>query len=203
MPKSKANRFIERLIGVDYFPHWLSPLIDNPLRRLLISPETLAERLSLPPDARILELGAGSGFFSAELARRVPFGHLEVFDLQAEMLAKARRKLAKAGLRNVGFTRGDAGTLPFPDDSFDTAVLVAVLGEVPDQRRCLQSVRRVLRPGGIAAFHEHLPDPDLIQSGELRALVQSEGFLFERLFGPGWNYTAVFSKPGLVARDEK
>ncbi len=195
MAKSKVNQFIESLVGVSYFPHWLSFLIDNPLRNFLISPSTLVNRLSLRPDARTLEVGAGSGFFSVKLAKQIPLGHLEIFDLQPEMLAKAQQKLEKAQLHNVSYTQGDACSLPFPDACFDAAVLVAVLGEVPDEQKCLQSLWRVLRPGGVIAFHEHLPDPDLVNPDKLRIMVENEGFIFQRLFGFWWNYTAIFAKP--------
>src|SRR5262245_42695910 len=129
--RNKAQRFAKRLIGTAYLPHWLSFLTDNPLRALLISPATLVDRLSLHPDARILEVGAGSGYFSGALAKQVPLGHLEILDLQAEMVAKARRKMDRARLSNVGFTQSDVCSLPFPAASFDVAVLIAVLGEVP------------------------------------------------------------------------
>lgn len=58
--------------GKVVFPHQFSWLIDNPLRRLVLSPETLAKRLPLSDSSRILELGPGSGYFSAALAARVP-----------------------------------------------------------------------------------------------------------------------------------
>ena len=193
--RNKAQRFAESLIGTAYLPHWLSFLIDNPLRALLISPATLVERLSLRPEARVLEVGAGSGYFSAALAERVPLGHLEILDLQAEMLAKARRKIERARYSNVGFTQSDVCSLPFPDASFDLAILVAVLGEVPDEPKCLQSLWRVIRPGGIVAFHEHIPDPDFIKSDDLRSRVEKEAFSFHRRFGSSWNYTALFIKP--------
>ena len=45
---------------------------------------------------------------TGESARRIPQGHLELFDLQKEMLEKARRKIESAELHNVGFTQGDA-----------------------------------------------------------------------------------------------
>jgi arsenite methyltransferase len=192
--RNKAQRLSEGLIGSAYMPHWLWFLTDNPFRALLISPATLVERLSLRPEARVLEVGAGSGYFSAALAKAVPRGHLEVFDLQAEMLAKVRKKIDKAQLSNVGFTQGDACSLPLPDASFDVAVLVAVLGEVPDESKCLQSLRRVIRPGGVVAFHEHFPDPDLIKPGDLRSKVEKEGFSFHRQFGSSWNYTALFTR---------
>ena len=86
-----------RALGRGYFPHQLSCLIDNPLRRLLLTPAQLANRLPLTESSHVLEVGPGSGYFSAELARRVPQGRLELLDLQPEMLAKARRKLQARG----------------------------------------------------------------------------------------------------------
>ncbi len=195
MSKTRLRSVIERGIGIGYFPHQLSFVIDNPIRRLLITPEGFAERLPLTPSSRVLEVGPGSGYFSVEIAQRLPRGRLELFDLQPEMLAKARRKLESAGLRNVGYERGDAGELPFPDSEFDIAFLVAVLGEVPDEESCLRSLYRVLRPGGVLAVHEHRPDPDFSPLPTLRILVERAGFVFLRSWGRSWNYTATFRKP--------
>jgi ubiquinone/menaquinone biosynthesis C-methylase UbiE len=178
-----------------YFPHQLSFLIDNPTRRLLISPGQFADRLPLTDSSRVLEIGPGSGYFSLEIARRIPLGHLELFDLQPEMLAKAQRKLESAGLKNIGYTEGDAADLPFPDAIFDVATLVAVLGEVREKQKCLNSLFRVLRAGGVAVFHEHLPDPDIFKLSTLKALVESAGFKFMRTWGRWYNYTAAFEKP--------
>ena len=134
MSKTRVQTLIENVIGVPYFPHQLSFFINNPIRRLLISPNRFADRLALEPTSRVLEVGPGSGYFSVEVARRIPEGHLELLDLQPEMLNKARRHLQSAGLWNVGFTEGDATALPFPDSDFDIAFLVAVIGEVPVPR---------------------------------------------------------------------
>ena len=178
-----------------YFPHQLSSLLDNPLRRLFIGPEEFADRLSLTDTSRVLEIGPGSGYFSIEIARRIPQGHLELFDLQPEMLHKARRKLDAAGLRNVGFTEGDASALPFPNGSFDVVTLVCVLGEVPNQKRCVEALFRVIRPGGTAVFHEQLPDPDIFKLTTLTSLVAGSGFKLKRTWGRWYNYTAAFEKP--------
>ncbi len=131
MSKTRVQTIMENVVGVPYFSHRLSFVINNPIRRLLISPQRFADRLPLGPTSRVLEVGPGSGYFSVEVARRVPRGHLELLDIQPEMLAKARRHLKAAGLRNVGLTEGNATALPFPDSDFDIAFLVAVLGEVP------------------------------------------------------------------------
>jgi ubiquinone/menaquinone biosynthesis C-methylase UbiE len=179
-----------------YFPHQMSFILELPLRRLLITPSQLADRLHLKQDSRVLEVGCGSGVFSVEVARRVPNGHLELFDLQAEMLERARRKIEAAGLAKVvGYTQGDARQLAFPRDSFDVAFLVAVLGEVPEPHECLRALNRVLRPGGLLSITEHLPDPDFSSLSTLRALVEREGFALAERFGPPWSYTANFRRP--------
>ncbi len=194
MSPTRLRSILQRTVGQGYFPHQLAFLIDNPIRRLLITPETLADRLPLTPSSRVLEVGPGSGYFSVEIARRVPNGHLELFDLQPEMLEKARQKIEAAGFRNVGYTEGDAGELPFGEAEFDVAFLVAVLGEVPDKLGCLRSLYRVLRPAGTLAFHEHHPDPDFSPLQRLRTLVEGERFAFLQSWGWFWNYTATFGK---------
>lgn len=178
------------------FPHQLSWLLDNRLRRLFISPAKLANRLPLHPTSRVLEVGPGSGYFSPELASRIPNGWLELLDVQPEMLTKALRKFGGPPPPNVGCTIGDASKeLPFEDDTFDVVILVAVLGELPSPEEGLMSFFRVLRPGGVLAVHEHLPDPDIIWPKKLRPMVAARGFRFLRRRGPSWNYTALFEKP--------
>jgi ubiquinone/menaquinone biosynthesis C-methylase UbiE len=178
-----------------YFPHQMSFILELPLRRLLITPSQLADRLHLKKDSRVLEIGCGSGLFSVEVARRVPAGHLGLFDLQAEMLERARRKIQAAGLgKVVGHTQGDARRLALPRGSFDVAFLVAVLGEVPEPRKCLRTLHRVLRPGGLLSITQHLPDPDFSRLSTLRALVEDEGFALKEHIGPPWSYTATFRR---------
>ena len=178
------------------FPHQFAWLIDNPARRLLISPQGLAARLPLTETSQVLEIGPGSGYFTVELARLVPRGRAELLDVQAEMLTKVKRKLESRGILNVGYSKGDAGNrLPYHDEQFDVVLLVSVLGEVSDQRSCLRSLDRVLRCGGLLAFHESIPDPDRITPVQLRQLVEQHRFVFRQRWGPKWNYTAVFEKP--------
>lgn len=63
----------------------------------------------------------------------------------------------------MGYTVAEAGKpLPLAPASFEMAVLVQVLGEVGDQAQCLRSLASVLKPGGILAVHEGVPDPDRI-----------------------------------------
>jgi ubiquinone/menaquinone biosynthesis C-methylase UbiE len=103
----------------------------NPARRLLQPPRRIVRQMCLAPTTRVLEIGSGPGYFSVDLANAVSKGSLVLCDLQAAMLSLARRRTANA--RNVSAVQGDALSIPFAAESFDAVLLVAVLGEVPDQ----------------------------------------------------------------------
>jgi ubiquinone/menaquinone biosynthesis C-methylase UbiE len=156
---------------------------------------TLAESLELIGSERVLELGPGSGYFSVEVARRIPDGRLDLFDLQPEMLDKARRKLAAAGFRNVGAHAGEASDgLPFTDDEFDVAYLASVIGEVPDKPACIRSLARVVKPGGLLVFFEGFPDQDRLSVAELRVFAEPEGFEFVSATGSRWQDIVRFKR---------
>jgi ubiquinone/menaquinone biosynthesis C-methylase UbiE len=181
-----------RFSGRGAYPHELAFVLTIPLRRLIQPPRTFVRRLHLRADARVLEIGPGPGYFSAEVARAVPRGRLVLFDLQREMLVKARRRLARAGTANVAFAQGDGSRLPFRSCAFDLAFLVAVLGEVPDRAGCLASLHRVLRPGGIVSITETVGDPDALSQDEAKSLAESKGFDFVEVFLDRAGFTANF-----------
>jgi ubiquinone/menaquinone biosynthesis C-methylase UbiE len=176
------------------FPHEMSFFLDLPWRNIMLSPRKLVARLALTATSHVLEVGAGSGFYSVEIGRRISEGHLELLDLQPEMLKKARQKLEAEGLSNVGCTLADASKLPFEEDSFDALFLVAVLGEVANQKAFLSEAHRVLKPEGILSISEHLPDPDFSSLAKVKSLVEKEGFEFFERYGAKWSYTVNFRK---------
>lgn len=186
---------LKRFFGKGICPYQLSFILSSSLRRLILSPQTLADRLHLKKDSRVLEIGPGPGYFSIEVARRIPQGHLELFDLQQEMLEKARRRIEAVGLHNVGFTQGDATNLPFGENEFDVVFLVAVLGEISNPEACLQGIYKVLRPAGLLSITEQPGDPDFLPIPVVRSLAEQEGFEFVESYGKKKNYTINFRKP--------
>ncbi|MCA9531094.1 MAG: class I SAM-dependent methyltransferase [Myxococcales bacterium] len=107
---------------------------------------------------RVLEIGAGTGL---NLAHYPP--GLETL-VVAEPDRFMRRKLERAVKalppgRAVHVSRAGATTLPFADASFDTVVSTLVLCTVPYPARTLEEVRRVLAPGGVLLFIEHVRAP--------------------------------------------
>jgi SAM-dependent methyltransferase len=97
--------------------------------------ELLAVRALLPPQGQTLEIGVGTGRFAAPLGVRVGV------DPSVTALARA----AKRGIRTV---TGTAESLPFPDSSFDHALVITTICFVDSPATMFAEARRVLRPGG-------------------------------------------------------
>jgi ubiquinone/menaquinone biosynthesis C-methylase UbiE len=148
--------------------------------------------MALAREDTVLEIGCGPGYFSRAIAAAVPEGSLVLFDLQLAMLDLARQRLP--AFANIHFIQGDASSLPFPEASFDAALLVLVLGEVPDQDQCIAEVARVLTKDGSVTFAESRRDSDFIPIGQLQVLAEKHGLELSEKRGLRWEYTARFLK---------
>jgi SAM-dependent methyltransferase len=155
----------------------------------------LLEALALAPDERVLEVGPGTGYYTFDIAAALPAGQVDVFDIQPEMLDHVMRAAQERGVTNVRPTLGDAQELPFDDDAFDAAVLVTVLGEIPDQEQALREIARVLRPGGRLVVGELFGDPHMVTSGKLRDRAGGAGLGFERRLGNPLAFFERFETP--------
>jgi ubiquinone/menaquinone biosynthesis C-methylase UbiE len=111
----------------------------------------LAE-VSFPAQARVLEVGCGTGAVVRLLAGWPNVGEVIGVDPSPGLLAKARA--LSAHLPTVSFQEADGKALPFPAASFDVVVLHTVLTHVPDPEKLLAEVFRVVRPQGSVAIGE-------------------------------------------------
>jgi ubiquinone/menaquinone biosynthesis C-methylase UbiE len=130
---------------------WLLPLYD-PLTRLAGVSRLhggLADRATIQPGHRVLEIGCGTGNLLLTVARRHPGVEVIGIDPDPAALRRARRKAARAGLP-VRLDRAFAGELPFPDGSMDRVLSSLMLHHLDDDEktRAMHEIRRVLRPGG-------------------------------------------------------
>ena len=108
--------------------------------------ETIRAALSDKPFRSLLDLGTGTGrmleMFGPTLERGLGL------DLSLDMLAIARDRLERAGLRNCSVRQGDIYDLPLANGSFDVVILHQVLHFLDDGARAIREAARVLRPGG-------------------------------------------------------
>jgi ubiquinone/menaquinone biosynthesis C-methylase UbiE len=106
------------------------------------------------------------------------------------MLDHTIRRAADEGIGNIEPHRGDARELPFADAMFDAALMVAVLGEIPDQAAALREIRRVLKPGGRLVVGELFGDPHMVTENALRQRGEHAGLRLVRRVGPRLGYFA-------------
>ena len=105
------------------------------------------------PGQAILDLASGSGQPALALAAAVaPGGHVTATDLSAGMLAVAEENAQRAGLANLRFRQAMAESLPFPDRTFDRVTCRFAAMFFADPVGAMRECRRVLLPGGRAAF---------------------------------------------------
>src|SRR5579872_1045498 len=120
------------------------------------APDEIAARaayldlLGVRPGDRVLDVGCGSGVVTREIARRVgPTGRVVGVDPSAALLTVAREIAARSKVTDrIQFQEGSALALPFPDDSFDRAIAVTVLGHIPNGDAAIPELVRVVRSGG-------------------------------------------------------
>lgn len=141
------------------------------------------------PGREVLEVGVGTGLALPYYTRDK---RITGIDLSVDMLKQARRRVAHHGLHNVeALHEMDAEATSFPDASFDTAVAMFVASVVPNPRRLLAEMRRVVRPGGSILFINHFAAPrgprwwvERTMAPASRALGWHPDFAVEALFAP-------------------
>ena len=108
--------------------------------------EAIRSALADQPVRSLLDLGTGTGrmleLFAGDIERGLGL------DLSLDMLALARTRLDRAGLKHCAVRHGDIYDLALPRDSFDVVIIHQVLHFLDDSARALREAARVLRPGG-------------------------------------------------------
>ncbi len=99
---------------------------------------------------KVLDIAGGTGDLTAQFSRRVgPTGEVVLADINQAMLDVGRDKLRNMGIvDNVDYVQANAEELPFDSDSFDIITIAFGLRNVTDKQKALESMFRVLKPGG-------------------------------------------------------
>ena len=105
------------------------------------------DSLGLQAGSKILDAGCGAGRPAYEVVKR---GY-DVFgmDYSFEMLKKANSILNRDGYQNVELCQGDIENLPYQNATFDVIICLGVIAYLPSEKKALEELRRVLKPGGV------------------------------------------------------
>jgi SAM-dependent methyltransferase len=126
-------------------------VFDDPERDAWQKPHEVIQALALQPDARVADLGAGTGYFAARLANMLPRGRVYAVDIEPDMVRYLEARAKREGLGNVLALEGK------PDDprlpaKVDMVLLVDVYHHIEDRARYFRRLRLSLRPGGRVAI---------------------------------------------------
>jgi predicted methyltransferase len=122
--------------------------LEGPDRERWQQPDAIMDALGIHEGSSVADLGAGGGWFTVRLARRVgPNGRVYAQDIKKPMIESMERRFRREGLPNVTMVLGTEEDPKLPDP-VDAVLIVGVYGELGQPVEWLKNVRRALRPGG-------------------------------------------------------
>jgi ubiquinone/menaquinone biosynthesis C-methylase UbiE len=153
-------------------------------------PDSAIDALGVKPGMTVADVGAGSGYFTVRLARRVgPSGKVFAQDIQPEMLRLLRRRLEKADFRNVETVLGTEGDPKLEPNSLDLILMVDVYHEFSQPQRMLRELRKALKDDGRMVLLEYRKEDPWVpirpehkmSVAEAKLEVEDEGFVLEKV----------------------
>jgi predicted methyltransferase len=174
-------------------------LLDAPDRDLWQRPDQIMDAMGIADASVVADIGAGSGWFTIRLARRVgPQGLVYAEDVQKEMIAAISRRVGREGFNNVRPVLGLGNDPHLPAGSLDAVLMVGVYREVEDRVSMLSNLAKALKPQGrlgIVDFRldgtgpgpdpEERVSPDIVVNDAKKAglrLIRQEPFLQYQYF---------------------
>jgi predicted methyltransferase len=140
------------------FPPQDLGLLEGPDRDAWQKPDEIMDALGIADGASVADIGAGAGWFTIRLARRVgPNGRVFAQDVQRQPLEAVRRRVAREGLLNVETRLGSDSDPNLPPRSLDAVLVVDVYPEVEDRVTFLRNTAAALKPGGRIGIVNYKP----------------------------------------------
>ena len=159
--------------------------LERPERESEENVEGALDVIGLRPGMTVAEVGAGTGYVSLRMAKRVsPGGKVYANDLQPQMLGLLRNNAVKGGITNVETVLGSETDPNLPPGQMDLIILVDVYHEFSQPQKMLQGIRRALKPNGrLVQLEYRKEDPNVpilpdhkMSVAEAKTEVEAEGF---------------------------
>lgn len=196
-----SGRVIAPVMGVGG-ASWLV----RPERETEENPSKAVALLGLEPGMKVADVGAGVGYWSFLLAEKVgKEGKVFATDIQPEMLRLLRRRMEKAGVRNIETVMGFEAETGLPDSSVDMVLLVDVYHEFSKPQQMLRSIRKTLKPDGrlvLLEFRKEDPKVPIREEHKMsvemvKSELEPEGFRMTKVLPDlPWQHVFFFGKDG-------
>jgi cyclopropane fatty-acyl-phospholipid synthase-like methyltransferase len=126
-------------------------VFDDPERDAWQKPHEVIQALALQPQARVVDLGAGTGYFAARLANMLPGGRVYAVDIEPDMVRYLESRAKREGLRNVIALKGEPDDPRLPE-KVDLILVIDVYHHIETRSDYFRRLRAALRPGGRVAI---------------------------------------------------
>jgi len=130
---------------------------DNPERDAWQKPEEILDALHLPPDAVVADLGAGTGYFTVRLAKRLPQGKVLAADVETDMVRYLGERAKRESVTGVVPVQSAADDANLPEPA-DLILVVDTYHHIGHRRHYFAKLRASLRPGGRLAIVDFKAD---------------------------------------------
>jgi SAM-dependent methyltransferase len=167
--KVYMGREISQVMG-----HLGARWLERPDREREELPERVVAAMDLAPDAEVADIGAGTGYFSFRIARKVPDGRVYAVDIQPEMLDIMRARIEARGIDNVRLVQGTEDDPRLPPAGIDAVLLVDAYHEFAYPREMMEAIIRALRPGGRVFLVEYRGEDPSIPIKPLHKMTEAQ-----------------------------
>ncbi len=147
--------------------------LDSPQRTRLISPEVLIGQMPIQDGHILLDIGAGSGFFTIPMAERTS-NKVFAMDPDSHMLSLIEDKAKEKGLANIHLIHESIETISLQNNSVDFVMASLILHEVRSLTIALTNIHAVLKPGGHLLCLEYEKDDDILEGPPMSIRIGSE-----------------------------
>ncbi len=167
--KVYLGREISKVMG-----HRGARWLERPERARKERPDLVVDSMNLRPTDGVVDIGAGTGYFTVRIAPRVPQGRVFAVDIQPEMLSILRDTVARRGLNNVTPVRGTVTDPRLPSDSIDAALMVDAYHEFSHPREMMLSLKDALVPGGRVFLVEYRKEDPSVPIKPLHTMTEAQ-----------------------------
>ncbi len=168
-------------------------------------PDQVVFAMGLQPDARVADIGAGTGYFTFRIAPLVPAGRVYAVDIQPEMIEIIRERIRNREMENVIPVLSNEKDSMLPDGSIDAVLLVDAYHEFAYPYEMMRSITEALRPGGRIHLIEYRGEDRRIPIKPLHKMTQQQAIREMQSVGLRWigtkdflptQHFMIFEKPG-------